>query len=598
MKKLLLLTILCFSFLFHNPVSAKAQSDNFETDLVANYNFKSDGKINTELNISVRNLTTEKYLEFFKLSLNSENYQNIDVRQNRIPIPFKLEQESGLTSINITFPDKVVGKNQIREFSISFESGEYASKTGKTWDITLPKIVDETIFDHTSHKLIIPSSFGQLASVYPDPDNIYTDEQITQIEFSNKTGNVINATFGIYQVYSFDITYHLENPLKQTTQQSVAIIPDTQYQRVYYTSIEPKPENINTDGDGNWIASFNLEPREKFDVRTTGFVQLLSEAQNIHTPDQNFEKYLKADKYWETDNKQIIDLAKIYTTPEEIYNYTLNTLSYDYTRVTPTVHRYGAVEALKNPDRAICMEFTDTFIAISRAAGIPAREINGYAHTNNPKLQPLSLVADVLHSWPQYWDVDKNSWIEVDPTWESTTGGINYFDNRDLKHVTFVIHGESSETPYPPGSYKLGSMPQKDVYMAFSQLPEKRNATTTLSLVSNSTSVSSSIYRFKLENHGPAAVYDKQISVYFDEEKNRIFPVATLAPFASYEFEVVIPISFWGDNFPNNIKVVYDEQQIAIGTQKQNVILIKYFAIFIILLISILFILIRIKQKK
>ena len=161
-------------------------------------------------------------------------------------------------------------------------------------------------------------------------------------------------------------------------------------------------------------------------------------------------------------------------TPEAIYDYVVKTLKYDYSRVRANVERLGALAALKSPNTAICMKFTDLFIALARASGIPAREINGYAYTENPQIQPLSLVADVLHAWPEYYDKEEKVWIPIDPTWGSTTGGVDFFNKLDLRHFTFVIHGKDSVKPYAAGSYKLGTNPQKDVFVSFGSLPEVR----------------------------------------------------------------------------------------------------------------------------
>jgi len=83
------------------------------------------------------------------------------------------------------------------------------------------------------------------------------------------------------------------------------------------------------------------------------------------------------------------------------------------------------------------MEFTDTFITLVRALGIPAREINGYAYAQNDRLRPLGLEQDVLHSWPEYYDFASQTWQQVDPTWGNTTGGLDYFHKFDLDHFTF-----------------------------------------------------------------------------------------------------------------------------------------------------------------
>ena len=130
----------------------------------------------------------------------------------------------------------------------------------------------------------------------------------------------------------------------------------------------------------------------------------------------------------------------------------VSTLEYDYSRVVPGIERLGAARALEQPKQAVCMEFTDLFVAIARSAGIPARAVHGYAYTTNSKLQPLSLVSDILHAWPQYYDEARHIWVAIDPTWGSTTRGVDYFNRLDFNHVTFAILGVESDYPYPPGA--------------------------------------------------------------------------------------------------------------------------------------------------
>ena len=121
----------------------------------------------------------------------------------------------------------------------------------------------------------------------------------------------------------------------------------------------------------------------------------------------------------------------------------MQTLEYDYTLSS---NRRGALTALAL-QKGLCTEFTDLFITLARAAGIPAREINGYAYTTDTRLRPLSLVTDVLHAWPQYWDTSREVWVSVDPTWAKTTGGVDYFHKLDFNHFAFAIHGQADDTP-------------------------------------------------------------------------------------------------------------------------------------------------------
>jgi hypothetical protein len=70
---------------------------------------------------------------------------------------------------------------------------------------------------------------------------------------------------------------------------------------------------------------------------------------------------------------------------------------------------------------------------------------------------------------------ETGTWIPVDPTWGHTSGGINYFDQLDLNHIVFAINGDSSQRPYPAGSYKLTESNNKDVTVTFGttfELPE------------------------------------------------------------------------------------------------------------------------------
>ena len=111
------------------------------------------------------------------------------------------------------------------------------------------------------------------------------------------------------------------------------------------------------------------------------------------------------------------------------------------------------------------MEFTDSFIAIARAMGIPAREINGYAYAGEGENKPISIgfkSGDVLHAWPEFYD-PAFGWVAIDPTWGATSG-LDYFTRLDTNHFVFVIKGQDSVYPLPAGAYKIdGSEKQVEV---------------------------------------------------------------------------------------------------------------------------------------
>jgi len=252
---------------------------------------------------------------------------------------------------------------------------------------------------------------------------------------------------------------------------------------------------------------------------------------------------------------------------------------------------------LENPKNAICMEYTDLFIALARSAGIPAREINGFAYTENPQIQPLSMVSDVLHSWPEYWNSQIKSWVPIDPTWASTTGGIDYFDKLDLRHFTFVIHGKDPNKPYPPGSYKLGSNPQKDVFVNFGQLPsEKISKLKIESSLSKSFLFTSSKINITIKNPGPVALYNLNPMVYFDSKLFDKSTIEVIPPYGDYKMTVPIPFSFVAGKMPNKVSIQILDSSVEIATSKNQVIVYNLLFLSAFLIIIVLVILLKLKK--
>lgn len=590
---------------FQIPVIAQ---NEFAVDATVTYKVQDSGKTVVTHDITLENLFSTLYATTYTLSLENIDAQNISaIDEKGKAIQIDIQKNSSKTDIKLTFSNAVVGSGAKRNFFISYENPSFAIRTGEVWEVSIPRLGDSNSFRNYKVILDIPSSFGLEAYVSPKPQTSESSDR-GHVYIFNKDDIIqtgITAGFGQFQVFSFNLSYHLENPLASSTQTQVAIPPDTAFQKVYIQKVDPKPDKITIDGDGNWLAIYKLTPRQRIDVAVMGAVQIFASYRPFPKPiNQVLSDNLKPTQYWQTTDPKIIALAQQLKTPSAIYNYVSTTLKYGFGRVQPNVQRMGALDALQNPTQAICMEFTDLFIALARAAGIPAREINGYAYTENHDLQPLSLVADVLHSWPEYYDKDKGAWIPVDPTWGATTGGIDFFSKLDLRHFAFVIHGKDSIMPYPPGSYKLGPNPQKDVFVSFGKLPSERNSMPSLNAtIIRAIPFFDNIYSVKIYNPGPVALYSVYPTIYFDGNfRNRDF-VAVLPPFSSYEMKVNVPFSILGKDTPNIVKIMVDGVALNISTNKTQVIinsLLVLCAVFLGILLGILIKLgkIRIDVKK
>ncbi len=598
-KLLFALTIL--PLIFFSRFSEATSQEQFSVKANVTYNVEDSGKSVVTHDIILENLFSTLYATTYTLSLENIDAGNIQARdENGNNLIIDTSKEGEKTNIKVTFATPVVGKGAMRNFSISYENNGIAVKTGEVWEISIPRLDEESTFDSYKVMLIIPQSFGLEAYISPKPLTSEEKDQgrIYTFDRQSITQTGITAGFGQFQVFSFNISYHLENPLSRVAETQVAIPPDTAFQKVYYTKLDPKPETVSIDRDGNWLATYKLNPRQRLDIVAAGSVQIFASFRPFPKPtNQILSQNLKETEYWQVQDPQIKALASELKTPFAIYEYVSKTLKYNLDRVQPNVQRLGAKEALNRPETAICMEFTDLFIAIARAAGIPAREINGYAYTENKDLQPLGLVADVLHAWPEYYDSAQGAWIPVDPTWASTTGGVDFFSKLDLRHFTFVIHGESATKPYAPGSYKLGANPQKDVFVSFGKLAENRNSVPTLSAQTKRLiPFFNSKYLVKIYNPGPGAIYSLYPTVFFDNvQKSRDF-VAILPPYAYSETEIDVPFSLLGKSTPDKIKVVADGSQIEIPTNKTQIVISSLLALFIVFFAIVMAVLVKLKK--
>jgi transglutaminase-like putative cysteine protease len=464
MKRLLLVIALLFSFAIARKIYA---ADEFSTTLHATYIVSQTGATSVSNEIHIKNNFSSIYAKQYALQVSSNRVTNIRVVDSagKLLDP-NIAQTDSKTSIALVFPDKVIGKDQERVFTISYDQPDVSILAGSVLEVDVPKLTNPDEFAEYDVTIQVPAQLGDPAISNPNYALQHT-ETATVLNYVNaKSG--INVLFGQQQTYAFALKYHLSNPSISQGISQIALPPDTPYQKMFYTSLMPQPDKIEQDGDGNWIATYTIGSQKDVEVDAQGYVNLYLKptVQMSSQPVSVDKQYTSEQQFWEISDPTIQTLAQKYRTPKDIYTYLVTNFSYNYDRLSQsTQQRLGAAQAVRNPTQALCEEFTDSFIAIARAQNIPAREINGYAYTDNAKLRPLSLVADVLHAWPEYYDRQQQLWVPIDPTWGNTTGGVDYFSKLDFNHIVFAVHGLSSTKPFPAGVYKIAGQDEKDINM-------------------------------------------------------------------------------------------------------------------------------------
>lgn len=459
--KFFLLLVSFFCIFFFLPRSVYAS--NFTTDYHVIYTIDEQGVAHAVVTGTLTNTTSQYYATSYKIQLGFDTITNVKAQDAGGSINPQVTKNKEGYIIALNFNHQAVGLGNKQQFTITFDTPTLAHHYGQIWEIDIPGISNPEDFSTFVVALKTPPSFGTPAYIKPQQagDSLTFDKQTL-----GKSG--ISLAFGDKQIYHYQIQYHLRNANLYPISTKIALPPSTNYQEVTISNIDPPPANVVEDKDGNWLAEYHLNSAQSMMVNVKGNVSIhLRPDASPETP-VNLNDYVKPQPYWEATDNSIVQIANQLQSPEAIYTYVSNKLHYDFSRVTSDNPRLGALGALKHPDAAVCREFTDLFIALARAAHIPAREVDGFAYTDNPNQRPISEEKDVLHVWPEYYDSQKQTWIMVDPTWGSTTGGVDYFNTLDLDHFAFVIKGESSISPVPAGGYKLSNDPaSKDVAISF-----------------------------------------------------------------------------------------------------------------------------------
>lgn len=482
-KVFITLTVVPFFF-----IQARAD-ENFIINYDIRYEIQENGETLVTQNTTITSLKSDvvpttytfktKYMDVYDIAAET-NGKKTEVRKDT----------SGNSDVTVIVPFSTysIGEGKQNTVELTYKTKGIASKVGDVWNIYIQGIDTPETTTIYNIVLSVPESMGPKIFVSPAPtsEKFENGKNIYYFAKENFTAKGVSAAFGKHQSLNFRIKYQLENNRILGSVYEVALPPDIKnVQQVKYDSIDPKPRKIRLDKDGNALALFWVGPKKKLEVTLTGQAKILGRQINPDLggkfeslPKDLIRTYTKQQKFWEVNNKEIQNFSSslfdsglnVSQNTKRIYDYITANISYDHSAAEKNVvERKGALAALTQRGSFTCMEFTDLFVATARAMGIPAREINGYAFTNDDIEKPISISlkgGDTLHAWAEYYD-PFYGWVQVDPTW-GTTSGTDYFTKLDTNHVAFAIKGKSSEYPYPAGAYTFSDN-QKLVDIDFSE---------------------------------------------------------------------------------------------------------------------------------
>ena len=416
------------------------------------YDLNENGTTRITYDIILENSDSNSYITKYTLTTGLNDARNAEAKlENGQTLTTRTRVEGNSSNIEVSFPQPKIFQREVK-WSLSFTTSKIIDQVGMIKEVAIPGFIG----DFNLNLIIrVPESFGALNYYSLTPDKISNSNGKTIYTFESediREGGVYLA-FGDEQVYDFTYRYELRNDEKNTNiRATIALPPDYKNQKIYFDKISPTPENGYKDIDGNYIAEYIVKPGENYEVLIKGKAVLKNVlGETFNASKQYLNSYRKEDKFWESNSTEIKNLAleitKNKTTDKEkgraIYDYVVNTLKYNKEALNVQNRgRIGALGVLNNTNDAICQEYTDLFVALSRSIGIPSRMLAGYTSAEIG----YDLPNNALHAWAEFY-TEEEGWITVDPTWESTSGGYNFFGNVGLSHFVLAIRGDSSQNP-------------------------------------------------------------------------------------------------------------------------------------------------------
>ena len=419
-------------------------------NLVFEFDKKGDARVTQK--VSLKNLVGDCVAKEYALRINSTKIKFLSGEDSQGNLIVEIKKDKTSTVINAKLNDFVIGKNKTVTFQLRYIIKDLAKKQGLIWSLTVPQIAASEKVSSYRLKLLVPANYGEIFTISPKPQNVKEEKKQTTVSYSkNKILNrTISASFGRNQEISFGFKTQLENKGFLSKKFFLPLPPDTQKQQILFTSIKPEPTKITIDEIGNYLAEYSLNGGKSIEISVKGVARIPGAGKNFASPlkisSDNLQELKNPNSHIQTQDRLIQEKAKELKTSEAIYDFVKNYLEYDTDAFESTdSDRRGAIETLSKKTRATNLDFVDLFVALAKAAGLPAREVFGPVLPNdkgfNPSFVGEPLNTKNIHVWAQVYDADETSWVNYDPTWANTSGVDYVGEEFSDRFILFISPG-------------------------------------------------------------------------------------------------------------------------------------------------------------
>jgi hypothetical protein len=431
-----------------DPTKIFASSYN----LVFSFDKKGDAHVSQQ--VSLKNLVGDCVAKEYALRINSTKIKFISGSDTQGNLSVTTKKDRNSTTLNAKLNDFVIGKNKSVAFKLRYIIRNLAEKQGLVWNLTVPKITASEKVESYKLNLILPDSYGDIFTISPKPRAVKKADKLTTITFGkNKALNrTISASFGDYQEIAFELKTQLTNKGLLNKKFYLPLPADNEQQQILISSAEPKPTKITVDERGNYLAEYNLKGGDSFEVYIKGVAKIAGGAKYfpsiVSATSSGLDEFRSSSRYIQTQDRLIQEKAKQLKDAQSIYDFVVDYLDYNEDAFkNGKSTRRGALNSLSKKNLATNLDFVDLFVALSRATGLPAREVFGLTLGDAKGFKPIFIGEPLntknLHVWAQVYDTSSKAWINYDPTWGNTSGITHIREEFSDRFALFV--SESGE---------------------------------------------------------------------------------------------------------------------------------------------------------
>ncbi len=433
-------------------------------------------------------------------------------------IPYTVEKLELGQGMYINVPNyKTTTYGSVYVVNLNYKTHIYVHNVKDWVAIQIPALHEDTEFTQKDEvsgtttkieynlNIITDENISPISKIFPSKYTTSTnnDKNIYSFDGKDRVGVPVYMEFGTERVFRFETklkTPKTDNIVPEKYSSALSALSTNIYQvplprefaetnqKVMIEDIYPQPSKVTIDLEGNVVGTFEVPANKDTEILISGYIWLeqkeyenvrsipnlgYSEYKNLVRNDSKLSQYLLPTKYWESTDSFIQSKASELTDGKEnfldvvrsTYRYINEVLEYDNTKAESSNERIGAKAALQG-GASVCMEYSDSMIALLRAQGIPSRAAVGYVG-----IEEKTEEENIPHQWVQVW-VPEYGWLSIDPSYES----INMQIGSNIDSVlweTFFDDDETNLGVYTADSIDLSTFTKENYSIQVYAIDEK-----------------------------------------------------------------------------------------------------------------------------